>query len=141
MTNEFDPLIQQYASIHNIRWTLFKALIAHESNFDPTAIGDGGKARGLCQMHTEASQDVNGHWDEYLDASIPLTQRAEWQIADGAAYLGNQLKHFPTEELALVAYNQGPGVAHNGIRDTRYKAGLKYFTAVKSIEQQLVGGA
>lgn len=125
----YDALIQQYAGIHSVRWTLFKALIAHESNFDPNAVGDGGLARGLCQMHPGAAQDVGAVWEDFFDP--------ETAIAAGAAYLGNQLKHFDTEEQALVAYNQGPGVAHNGLSDTRYKAGLKYAAAVRNIEQQL----
>ncbi len=137
----YDGLIRNYAGFHNVRWTLLKALIQHESNFDLEAVGDGSRARGLCQMHVEASHDINGHWADYFDPNIPPLDRAAWQVADGAAYFGNQIKHFPTEEQALVAYNQGPGVAHNGIRDTRYKQGLKYAYAVKSIEQSYSGPA
>ena len=131
MSNVYDSLIQHYADIHSVRWTLFKALIQHESNFNPNAVGDNGVARGLCQMHPGAAHDVGAVWEDLFDP--------EKAIAAGAAYLGNQLKHFQTEEQALVAYNQGPGVATNGIRDGRYKQGLKYASAVWAIERTYVG--
>ena len=94
----YDALIQQSASAHGLDPALLKALISQESGFDPTA-GSSAGARGLTQLMpgTAASLGVT-------DVTDPAQS-----IEGGAKYLAQQLKQFGSPELALAAYNAGPG--------------------------------
>jgi hypothetical protein len=79
------------------------ALIQHESGGDADAVGDGGRAVGLGQMHPEAAADVGFDWSMMKDPAIAIPA-----IAD---YLGRQLARFAGDwTWALGAYNQGPTV-------------------------------
>lgn len=79
---------------------LLRALIRRESNDDPSAVGDSGLARGLCQMHPTACQTVGKDWDRQSD---PLVS-----IDSGAAYLAWCHNVTGDWTWALGAYNQGP---------------------------------
>lgn len=131
VTGEFDALIAKYVDLHRpLRASLLKAVIWQESNFNPQAIGDGGAARGLCQMHREACTDVGANFDKLFDP--------ESAIAAGAAYLGNMIKEFQTDVKALMAWNQGPSTAReSNPKDARYNHGMNYAGAVLSKEKQL----
>ena len=126
----YDDLIAKACALHHIRPTLLKALIWHESRFDPRAVGDGGRALGLCQMHREAATDVGAEWAT-LNQPGPA-------IAAGAAYLANQLKRFGSDVKGLMAYNQGPSVAERADpREAAYALGMKYAGTVLEIEKEI----
>lgn len=128
----WDAEIARACSLHHLRPSLLKALIWHESRFNPNAVGDGGAARGLCQMHAAAAKDVGADWERLFDPALA--------IQAGAAYLGNQVKRFPDELKALMAYNQGPSVAErSNPAETAYILGMKYAGTVLSIEQEING--
>lgn len=97
--SSFDGLIAQAASRHNVDQDLVRAVIKVESNFDPNAVSHAG-AKGLMQLMdaTAGSLGVENSFD------------AAQNIEGGVAYLAQQLRRFNgNTELALAAYNAGPG--------------------------------
>jgi soluble lytic murein transglycosylase-like protein len=95
----FDGLISQHASSHGIRPDLVRAIIQTESAFNPLARSIKG-ALGLMQLmpRTAAELGVTNPFDP-----------AE-NIRGGVTYLRHLLDRYGNnEELALAAYNAGPG--------------------------------
>ncbi len=93
---------QKYA----LRPELIAAVIKAESDFDADVVSPKG-AQGLMQI-MPATQD-------YLNLHEPFDP--EGNIMAGSAYLREQLDYFGSEELALAAYNAGPGrvIQYKGI--------------------------
>ncbi|WP_370327640.1 transglycosylase SLT domain-containing protein [Euzebya sp.] len=85
------------AQRHGIDPRLLAAIARAESGFNPSAVSPAG-ARGLMQIMPAPARSLG------VDPMDPA------QAADGAArYLSEQLRRFGTVELALAAYNAGPG--------------------------------
>jgi soluble lytic murein transglycosylase-like protein len=118
----YDTLIAEHSSTHGIRADLVRAVIQAESGFDPTARSIKG-AMGLMQLmpSTAVQYGVRNPFD-------PVEN-----IRAGVAYLKRLLdKYSQKEELALAAYNAGPGAVekYGGVvppyRETRnYVAGIQ----------------
>jgi soluble lytic murein transglycosylase-like protein len=117
--NTYPTEIAAAASKHGVPLPLLTAQVAHESNFDPFAIGDGGEALGLLQVHPGAASDVGGNW-AILKAAISNKDEAlavQLSLDIGAAYLAQMLTLFEDDpKLALMAYNQGPTVISRALR-------------------------
>ena len=80
---------------------LFETLIQRESGFDPKAVSPKG-AKGLGQLMPGTAADLG-----VADPFDPIAN------LDGSArYLVEQLGAFGSVELALAAYNAGPGNVH-----------------------------
>lgn len=125
ITSNYLDFINEASQLYGVRPELIIAVIAHESQGNADAVGDGGKALGLMQMHAPAAADVGVDWNTLRD---PRTA-----ILAGTHYLKLQLDHFGGDERqALIAYNQGAGVASNGA-DARYAAGARYADTVLSL--------
>lgn len=95
----YDGLIAEHSATHGVRADLVRAVIQAESAFDPAARSIKG-AMGLMQLMpaTAVAYGVRNPFDP-----------AE-NIRAGVAYLKRLLeKYFQKEELALAAYNAGPG--------------------------------
>jgi soluble lytic murein transglycosylase-like protein len=109
----YDAQIAAAAASNDLPIYLLMADIQHESGFDPFAIGDGGEALGLMQVHPAAAEDVGGDWGA-LRAAIAAKDEetaVRLSLSIGAAYLARQMKVFGGDQkLALMAYNQGPTV-------------------------------
>lgn len=95
----FEGLILQQAQAHNVRPDLVRAVIQAESAFNPAARSHKG-AMGLMQLMpaTAVELGVTDPWDPAQN------------IRGGVTYLRRLLDQYGgNEELALAAYNAGPG--------------------------------
>ncbi len=104
--SKINNAIRRLAKLNNITQSLVRAVIRVESDFKPKAISRAG-AMGLMQLMPETAAD--------LDVLNPLD--IEENIRGGVEYLRKQLQRFKRKDLALAAYNAGPGnvVRYNGI--------------------------
>jgi soluble lytic murein transglycosylase-like protein len=91
-------LVDRASTKHAVPPALLLAVIGAESAFDPRAVSRAG-AQGLMQLMPATARDMG-----VVDAFDP-----EQNVLGGARYLAFLLKHFGDEELAIAAYNAGPG--------------------------------
>ena len=102
---QWEATARDVALQHGVDPGLFLALIQHESNWNPTAVSHAG-AIGLTQLMPGTAEGLG------VDPHDPLQN-----LQGGARYLREQLDTFGSPELALAAYNAGPGAVreHGGI--------------------------
>src|SRR5579864_7051551 len=105
--DQYADLVAQASAATGVRPELIDAVITHESNWNPDAVGDGGLARGLGQMHPAACATVGASYDGMFD---PVQA-----IPGLVAYLAFCIKHMGGERLGVMAYNQGPTVIGRAI--------------------------
>src|SRR5688500_11367239 len=97
--DRFEPLVQEYSTRQALRPDLVRAVIQVESGFNPRARSPKG-AMGLMQLMPDTAREL-GVADPYDPAD---------NIRGGTLYLRRLLDRFDgDEELALAAYNAGPG--------------------------------
>jgi len=111
--DRYDSLIQWYSHVAGIeeKWLLLKAQIRRESNFDPDAKSPVG-ARGLAQFMQRTFLewwDMTPGIQALPQVNLPDPRDPEDCIRAQAAYMAALLKHYQDDELALAAYNFGPG--------------------------------
>ena len=94
----FERPIVELAIRHNVSASLVKAVITEESCFDPAARSPVG-AIGLMQL-----MPATAAWLGVEDPTDPLQN-----LDGGIRYLARLQKQYPTNALALAAYNSGPG--------------------------------
>ena len=121
--------IEQAALRHGVEPELLAGLVWAESGFQPDAISHAG-AIGLAQLMPATAAGLG------VDPHDP-----QQNLDGGARFLRAMLDQFGSNELALAAYNAGPGrVARTGgipdIRETR-----AYVPKVLGYYEQLRGGA
>jgi len=95
---QLEALIRKYSQIYGVDPTLVRAVMRHESGFNPTAVSPKG-AQGLMQLMpgTAALMGVKNPLDP------------EQNIAGGVGYLRYCLDRFQHNvSLAVAAYNAGP---------------------------------
>lgn len=98
-SNDFNDIIEEAASAHEISSSLIKAVIKVESNFNPNAVSPKG-AKGLMQIMPGTMRDLN------IDNPFNPYEN----VMGGAKYIRDLLRRFNNElTLALAAYNAGPG--------------------------------
>jgi hypothetical protein len=93
-----EALIQKYAGVNGVDPSLVRAVIRHESDFNPGAVSPKG-AQGLMQLMpgTAGLMGVRDPFDP------------EQNIAGGVGYLRHCLERFQHNvPLAVAAYNAGP---------------------------------
>ena len=94
----YDDLINEAAVTHGVKFSLLKALIKVESDFNPDAVSPKG-AMGLTQIMPETAR--------ILRIQDPFDPSEN--IMGGARYLKQMIERFGGElHLALAAYNAGP---------------------------------
>ena len=89
--------IEATAARHGVDGRLFAALVWSESGFSPGAVSHAG-ALGLAQLMPGTARGLG------VDPRDPLQN-----LDGGARYLRTQLEDFGRVDLALAAYNAGPG--------------------------------
>ncbi|HOE91877.1 MAG TPA: transglycosylase SLT domain-containing protein [Candidatus Cloacimonadota bacterium] len=104
--DRYEPIINKAADKYDIDKSLIKAVIAQESYGNHKAVSPVG-AKGLMQLMDGTAND--------LGVKDPFNP--EENIMAGAKYLKQQLNKFKSNELALAAYNAGPGnvTRYNGV--------------------------
>ena len=95
-----DLAVRLAANQTNMDYRLIQAVIHVESAGDPNAVSPAG-AIGLMQIMPETASDLR------INPHDP-----QENIIGGAKYLSQMLKRFGRLELALAAYNAGPGAVN-----------------------------
>ena len=102
-TDRYDDLITKASNKYGVSFSLLKALIKTESDFDPWAVSKVG-AKGLMQIMPENLKMLN--------INDPFDPREN--IMGGTLYLKQLIKRFNGKlSLALAAYNAGPKMVEN----------------------------
>ncbi|MEJ5359996.1 MAG: lytic transglycosylase domain-containing protein [Desulfobacterales bacterium] len=119
--HQFDPIIQDASRKYGIEAPLIKAVIKAESDFDPNAVSRKG-ARGLMQI-----MPMNFR---LLNVENPFDPQQN--IEGGARYLREMLDRYGGNlELALAAYNAGPGAVDRFAGIPPYPETTEYIARVK----------
>lgn len=116
--NLYFPLFEKYLAKYDMPDEL-KYLSIVESGLEPRAISRAG-AGGLWQFMPYTGRSYGLHQDFYID------ERFDPDAATEAAckYMKSLYKMFGDWELALAAYNSGPGNVRKAIRRSGYKKGF-----------------
>ncbi len=94
----FEELVREHSQRQSLRPELVRAVIQVESGFNPGATSPKG-AMGLMQLMPQTARSLG-----VFNAYDP-----EENIRGGTTYLRQLIDKFGTEQLALAAYNAGPG--------------------------------
>jgi len=119
-TSSYRDLIKRHAGSFRLEEALVKAVIKAESNYQPRVVSHKG-AQGLMQLIPETARDlrVNNPFDPSEN------------IRGGSEYLRRMLDLFNNDlELALAAYNAGPGAVQ------RY-GGIPPYTETRNYVQRV----
>lgn len=127
----YSKSVEKLAARYSIDANLVRAVMTRESCFDNSARSYVG-AMGLMQLMPETAA--------WLKVEDPTDARQN--LRAGVRYLASLKKRFGTTELALAAYNAGPGNVkrYNGIppfKETRYyvKSVMSHYRSYAATEQ------
>jgi soluble lytic murein transglycosylase len=128
----FNALIEQAAARHGVDKFLLKAVIRHESGFDPFAYGRAGEI-GLMQVTVEAGLDwarATGRRDFGRD----LLWDPRINIEAGTWYLARALRRWQDMDdpvpFALAEYNAGLGNVQRWLPRGRQTSAAEFLEAI-----------
>jgi len=106
----YDDLIYKYAKENGVPPSLFKSQLWEESHLNPGAVGPMtkyGQAKGIGQLIDSTAKE--------LGVTDPMD--AEQNIRGSAKYLRKMYDRYGSWDMALAAYNAGPGNVdkYNGV--------------------------
>lgn len=113
--NAYFPLFEEYLAKHNMPEAL-KYLTIVESGMNPKAKSHAG-AMGLWQFMPSTGKMYNLNYDWYIDEKMDPYKSTE----AACKFLKQLHKMFNDWELALAAYNCGPGNVRKAIKRSGYK--------------------
>jgi soluble lytic murein transglycosylase-like protein len=120
------PVIEQYAQLYGVDARLMKALISVESCFDSYAVSRVG-AKGLMQLMPATAREM-GVYNVF---------NANDNMRGGIRYFSEMLTRFGQDvELALAAYNAGPGAVEKYKGIPPYKETQDYVKRVLGYYQR-----
>lgn len=128
-TKKYDGIIQEASNLFGLSFSLLKAIIKVESDFDSRAVSKKG-ALGLMQIMPQNLRALN----------IREPYDPKQNIMGGARYFKSLIERFEGKlPLALAAYNAGPTIVDKyrnipPIRETKdyVKKVMKYFYLYKN---------
>ncbi len=121
--SNLNQLITRSATRYNVPRTLIKAVIRTESAFNRRAVSKDD-ARGLMQVIPSTARSMGVNPKHLFNPAVA--------IDTGTRYLAMQLREFRSLDLALAAYNAGPGaVKKYGNKVPPYKETQAYVRKVK----------
>jgi soluble lytic murein transglycosylase-like protein len=119
-------IIDQYSSLHQVDARLIKAIISTESCFDRFAVSRVG-AKGMMQLMPATAEQMR----------VQDVFNADDNIRAGTQYFSEMLTRFGQDiELALAAYNAGPGAVEKYKGVPPYKETQNYIERVLSSYKQ-----
>lgn len=112
-------IMAHYGDYYQVDPLLIELIIEQESAFDPFALSPTG-AMGLMQLMPDTAWllGVNDPWDP------------EQNIEGGVRYFAEQMDRFGSVELALAAYNAGPGSVETWGGVPPYPETVNYVNAI-----------
>lgn len=123
-TDRYRALIEHHSRLQRVDADLVQAIVYTESGGVATAESPAG-ALGLMQLMPATAQD--------LGVADPLDP--EESLASGIRHLRNLLDRYGSTELALWAYNAGPGAVRRGVLPAETEA---YVPRVLGVRRALV---
>ncbi len=112
------PIMEEYLRKYNLPPEL-KYLAIVESGLNPQILSRAG-AGGLWQFMPSTGNMFKLHQDWYIDERFDIYKSTE----AACKYLSSLYAQFGDWELALAAYNSGPGNVRKAIRRSGYKKGF-----------------
>ena len=113
------PLISAVACEAGVPTGLLDALVAQESRYDPLIVSNKG-AVGLTQLMPDTARGLG-----VFDSRDPLAK-----LRGGAKHLRAHLDEFKRVDLALAAYNAGPGRVRTLGRIPPFRETIDYVAAI-----------
>lgn len=124
-----EAIVERQAAQHAINPDLVRAVIQVESAWNPRAVSSKG-AMGLMQLMPATAREL-GVTDPFDPAQ---------NIRGGVKYLKQLLERYDgNAELALAAYNAGPGAVDRYGRIPPYRETQNYVRKIKSVTEIRVG--